>query len=162
MWRSIDRKSIVFGLLILHIGWIGNHIRLNMSDEINPWRLGGYAMYTVPNPGNRVRVYDTLNLDNPIRVRLLQFEASTRFTNAGRTFRCAGIPAKSLRSFFNENPELIGRSLVFVFTETRFIRMPPSTERETRGLVVVTWQSPQNFSYTSRFCGREESQSGTL
>jgi hypothetical protein len=162
MWRKLDQKWIVFGLLILHIGWIANHIRWVVNDEINPWKLGGYAMYTVPSPNLIIRVYDARNPEIRIPARMLQFESATRFTNAGRSFRCAGIPARALRAFFGENRELIGRSIALVFFERVFVRAPPSTKTENKGLVVVTWQGPQNFSYTSRFCGKEETVSATL
>jgi hypothetical protein len=162
MWRNIEHKWIVFGLLILHIGWIANHIRWVVNDEINPWKLGGYAMYTVPSPRINIRVYDALNPEVRIPAKMLQFYAATRFSNVGRTFRCAGIPAASLRGFFNENMGLIGKSLAFVYFERRFVRSPPSAETENTGLVVVTWRDTQTFSYTSRFCGKQESRSGTL
>ncbi|WP_119274087.1 hypothetical protein [Taklimakanibacter deserti] len=162
MWRKIDVKWIVVGLLVLHVGWIANHIRWVLNEEINPWKLGGYAMYTVPSPNLRIRVYDALNPEIRIPVKMLQFEAATRFTNGGRTFRCAGIPERSLRAFFDENKDLIGRSLVFVYFERSFVRSPPSAKMEQKGLVVVTWRDSQTFSYTSRFCGKDETASVSL
>jgi hypothetical protein len=158
-------KWAVAGLLVLHTGWIGNHMRWVMNEEINPWKLGGYAMYTIPNPGQRIRIYDAPVPGEAIKANALQFEAATRFTNANRTFRCAGIPAAALRGFFNENKDLIGRNLMFAVSERRFYRDPPSRpslKREAQGLVIVTWQDAQNFSYTSSFCGREETRSASL
>ena len=50
MLSRIDaRKAVIFGLLALHTVWIANHLRLVYQDRINPWRLGGYGMYTRPN-----------------------------------------------------------------------------------------------------------------
>lgn len=156
------RKWIVAGLLVLHIGWIGNHMRLVAADQINPWRLGGYGMYTIPSPFPRLQVFDASMPDAPIPVNTVHYEAVLRSSNAARTFRCASIPSAALRSFFNENRNLFGKNLVFVYSERRFIHFPPSTKRELQGAVRVTWQDMQSFTYTSRFCGKEETGSVTL
>ena len=155
------RKGAVIAALVLHIGWIGNHMRLVANDQINPWRLGGYAMYTVPNPGSNVQVYDVESATR-LSVRLLQYEVATRSTNVGRTFRCAGVPGEALRRFFGENQDLIGRNIRFVYSERRFTRSPPSTKIETQGTVSVAWQGDWRFTYTNSFCGKEETASATM
>ena len=163
MLHKMDiRKWVVSGLLILQLAWIGNHMRLVANDQINPWRLGGYGMYTIPNPSQKMRVYDPNFPDLPVQVKTLQYEAATRFTNPGRAFRCAHVSSASLRSFFDENRNLIGTNLVFVYSERRFVHAPPSVEKETQGVVEVTWQDERSFTYTSRFCGREHTESAAL
>jgi hypothetical protein len=162
MWRDFDRNWVVFGLLALHVGWIGNHIRWVINDEINPWKLGGYAMYTVPSPKTRVQVYDANFTGKPIKVKTVGYSAATRFTNSGRSFRCADVPAAALLTFFEENKDLIGRNLVFVYAERRFVRDPPSTKNEMQGSVIVVWQDERTFIYKNRFCGREATASATL
>ena len=48
MLDNIDiRKWIISGLLILHIASIANHMRRVAGGQINQWKLGGYAMYTI-------------------------------------------------------------------------------------------------------------------
>lgn len=163
MLHNMDiRKLTVLGLLALHIVWIGNHMRLVANDQINPWRLGGYAMYTVPNLSLRMQVYDASFPDMPIEVNRLKYELALRFTNATRTFRCANESAAALRAFFDENSTLIGRQLVLVYSERRFVRVPPSTKRQIQGMVIVTWQDERSFTFTNRFCGREVTESATL
>lgn len=156
------RKWFVLGLLVLHIIWIGNHMRWVANDQINPWQLGGYAMYTIPSPRPRVQVYDANFPDIPIPVNTLHYEAATRLTNPGRAFRCAHVSSASLRGFFDENRDLIRRNLVFVYSERRFVHAPPSVKKETQGTVTVTWRDAQSFIYTSRFCGKEHTESATL
>lgn len=163
MLRNVDfRKWIILGLLILQIGWIGNHIRLVASDQINPWRLGGYAMYTVPNPNVEFWVYEPDFSNQPIPVNTVQYEAATRLTNATRTFRCAGMSSAALLAFFNENRNLIGRNLLFVFGERRFVRSPPSTKGQVQGTVAVTWQDRRSFTHVSKFCGSEHVETAVL
>lgn len=156
------RKWAVAGLLILQIIWIGNHMRLVASDQINPWRLGGYAMYTVPSPAVRFQVYDPNLPDLPIAVNLLRYEAAGRFTNPWRTFRCSPESSAALRGFFEENGTLIGKNLVLVYSERRFYRDPRSSKREMQGVVGVTWQDERTFTFTSRFCGKEVTETATL
>jgi hypothetical protein len=159
MLREMDaRKWVVLGLLVLHVAWLVNHMRLVATDQINPWRLGGYGMYTVPNPGYRIQVYDPASPDQPLPVNFMRYDIAIRLTNAGRTFRCANMSSASLLSFFNENRNLIGRNVAFVFGERRFIRSPPSTQRKTQGVVFVNWQDMKNFTAINKFCGREETE----
>jgi hypothetical protein len=163
MLREIDiLKWIIGTLLVIHIAWIANHMRWIANDEINPWRMGGYAMYTVPSLGQRTRVFDASFPDAPLTVNMLQFEKATRLTNYARTFRCANVPASALLAFFDVNQPLIGRNLVFVYSERQFVRTPPAAKRVTKGMVVVAWQDERSFTYTNRFCGKEETASATL
>jgi hypothetical protein len=156
------RKWAIWGLLVIHIAWIANHMRWIANDQINPWRMGGYAMYTVPLPAARIQLFDADFPDTPIRAKLLQYERATRLTNYDRTFRCANVPASALLAFFEENQDLIGRNLAFIYYERRLVRTPPGAKRVTQGMVVVIWRDERSFSYTNRFCGREETASATL
>jgi hypothetical protein len=163
MLREIDiRKWTVWGLLILHMAWIGNHMRWIANDQINPWRLGGYAMYTVPSPSQRTRVIDANFPDAFLKVRMGEYEKATRLTNFNRTFRCANVPAAALLAFFGENQTMIGRNLVFVYSERQLVRTPLAAKRVVNGMVDVTWQDGRTFTYTNKFCGREETASATL
>lgn len=156
------RKWVVAGLVILHIGWIANHMRLVVTDQINPWKLGGYAMYTVANPTTKFQVYDAEFPDMPAQVKGKLYEAAQSFTNAERTFRCAPVPPAALFGFFAENVNLIGRHLAFIYTEVRFHRDPRSVKREIQGVMELSWKDERTFTYRSNFCGKEQIQSGTL
>ncbi|WP_119275293.1 hypothetical protein [Taklimakanibacter deserti] len=167
MLDNIDiRKWIIAGLLILHIAWIGNHMRWVASGQINPWKLGGYAMYTIPNSELRLGVYLGNRPDAPIIVNTTGYNLATRFTNKARAFRCADVPAAALLAFFEENRALIGSNLVFVYSERQFFRSPPPTKivskRVLTGTIRVAWQDTQTFTYTNSFCGNKHTASATL
>jgi hypothetical protein len=164
MLDNIDiRKWIIAGLLIVHIAWIGNHMRWVANGEIDPWKLGGYAMYTVPDPSVRLRVYLENRPDTPIQVKKSsRYYLATYFANIDRAFRCADIPAAALLAFFEENTGLIGSNLAFIYSDLRVVGDPPSVKRMMQGMVVVTWQDTQTFTYTNRFCGNEHVASATL
>jgi hypothetical protein len=154
-------KWIVAALLILHVGWIGNHMRWVASGQINPWKLGGYGMYTIPQSNPAPQVYDALFRNAPLSVNWIGYDRATRFMNPFRTFRCADVPAAALLAFFDDNRDLIGKDLAFVYTEQQFVHNPPSTKRVMQGEVDVTWQDTQTFTYTNRFCGNEHVATAT-
>jgi hypothetical protein len=163
MLREMDyRKWVLSSLVIAHIAWIANHLRLVANDEINPWRLGGYGMYTVPGPEARFQVFDKADPNAPIPVEKLGFETAQRFTNPARTFRCAPVTPEALRSFFRENMNLIGRDIAIVYSEIKFSRTPPSAARKMQGGVLVSWPEFNTFSYTNKFCGAESTGSANF
>ena len=41
------RKLVIVALVVLHSVWIVVHLNLVSRDLINPWKLGGYGMYTI-------------------------------------------------------------------------------------------------------------------
>lgn len=156
------RKWIVAGLLILHIAWIGNHLRWVTEGWINPWKLGGYGMYTVPNPLPRLRIYDANFPDAPLTAISVRYDIATRLTNVVRTFRCADVPVEALLGFFDDNRDLIGRNLAFVYSERRFVHDPPAIKTVTQGMVIVVWQDTQTFTFTNKFCGTEHVGTATV
>ena len=44
------RKLVIVALVVLHSVWIVVHLNLVSRDLINPWKLGGYGMYTTLTP----------------------------------------------------------------------------------------------------------------
>src|SRR5262245_49347348 len=155
-------KWTVAALLILHIAWIGNHMRLVASGQINPWKLGGYAMYTIPDPAAKLHVFLANRPDAPLRVKSTRYARATLFTNPTRTFRCTDVHAAALLAFFEENTGLIGNNLELVHTELQFVHNPPSTKRVVQGVVKVSWNDNQSFTYTNRFCGAEHVATATV
>jgi hypothetical protein len=107
-------------------------------------------------------IYDANFPDVPIRANRMRHEMATRFTNGSRSFRCADVPAAALLAFFDENKNLIGRNLAFVYSDRQFVRNPPSTKRVIQGMVMVSWRDTRTFAYTNRFCGNEHTQTATL
>jgi hypothetical protein len=163
MLHEVDyRKWLLSALVIAHIAWIANHLRLVANDEINPWKLGGYGMYTVPDPNSRYRVVARADQNIPVPIQKRGFDLAQRFTNPARTFRCAPVAPEALRAFFKENRNLIGRDIAIIFSERRFYRTPPSINRELQGGVLVSWPDMNTFTYTNKFCGVESTGSASF
>lgn len=155
------QQSFVILVLVIHGIWIGNHLLWVADDQIDPWKLGGYGMYTVPSPDVQLAISwisssgSTRVLD-PSRYSLGAFERSVAHTNPKRTFRCAPIESEDLRAFFDENPLLRSLNLIFIFTERRFLRDPVKLERQEQGRVQIQWIDDHNLVYANQFCGTVE------
>ncbi len=167
LFRIDARKAIVFGLLAAHTLWIGNHLRLVYHDRINPWRLGGYGMYTRPNRAVVLQVYDIRFADAPMlipntEISLVKFDRAIRLTNSRRAFRCAHPTSTQLGAFFGENKHLIGRKLAFIYNEAHFLHKAPWLERQQQGEVIIDWEDDRNLTYTSTFCGDEAKGTASL
>jgi hypothetical protein len=154
-------KFVIFAVLIFHTLWILNHLRWVATGQINPWELGGYGMYTAPEPRATLTLFDArfpgayFRLD-PSTYSLTRYRNVSKFTNIRRAFRCAHIRPEQLKAFFEENPQFRGRNLGFLYTEGKFIRNPVSVRRVEQGHVTIIWTGNDFFEYTSEFCGDRE------
>jgi hypothetical protein len=161
------RTIIIYALLAFHTLWIANHVRLVQQDRINPWKLGGYGMYTVPSLTYSLRLVDLSVPDFPMvvpkkEVRWIEFSLATRFSNFKRAFRCAPVPPHALYEFYRENPQFVGRKVAIQFYERKFIRKHPWFEPVLKGQVFVEWQDKSSFGITNTFCGDEVKSAGKL
>jgi hypothetical protein len=153
----IQQLFVIFVLLI-HTAWIANHLRWVANEEVNPWKLGGYGMYTVPAPDVLVDIQGVLpsgatGVLNPESYSLRNFQLSFNRTNRDRVLRCKHVGPENLRAFFDENPNLLGANLIFVFLERQFIRKPVGVRRGEQGRVQVEWIGDRHLVYASLFCG---------
>ena len=93
---------------------------------------------------------------DPSTYSLTRFRRVSRYTNINRVFRCAHVKPEQLKAFFEENPQLRGRNLRFLYLEGKFIRNPVSVKRVEQGHVTIIWTGKDFFEYTSEFCGSQE------
>ena len=154
-------KFVIIAVLIIHALWIVNHLRWVASDQINPWKLGGYGMYTAPDPNVILTLFDMQFPGAPFKLdpsdySLASYRKVSRFTNIRRVFRCAHIKPEQLKAFFEQNPQLHGRNLGFLYTEGKFIQNPVSVKRVEQGHVTVIWTGKDDFEFTSEFCSSRE------
>lgn len=119
-------------------------------------------MYTVPRPSVRFQVFDKADPNVHVAVEKRGFELAQRFTNPGRTFRCAPVAPGALRAFFDENRSLVGRDIAIVYSEARLVRSPPSAWRDMQGGVLVSWRDMNTFTYTNKFCGAQYTGSASF
>ena len=150
-------QIVVIAVLILHGLWILNHLRWVAAKQINPWKFGGYGMYTVPPPAVRINLLDLRNPAGPVHIDPRSYSLKRfRTVSTSREFRCAHVRSGDLRAFFEENPQLRGINLGFLYIENAFVKNPVAVKRVWQGRVTVTWINNDFFEFTSEFCGSQK------
>ncbi len=151
-------KLLVGLLLLAHVGWICAHLILVATDQINPWKLGGYGMYTVPHhrPYTHVFVIDdwTKKWSELTRDRRLFNTFGFDRRNFLHVFRCRAPSEDSIVAFMDENPHLRYRPLVIVMSEIQFARYPISLSREMYSKTEIAWNGKTLFGYRGEICGK--------
>ena len=151
-------KFLVGLLLLAHVGWICVHLNLVAREQINPWKLGGYGMYTVPHSKALTHVF-VIN-DNSkkwfelARHRHLFNSFLFDLKNFLHVFRCRASSEGSIVAFLDENPHLRYRPLVIALSEMRFTRKPLSSNREIYAKVEIAWNGETLFGYRGDICGK--------
>ncbi len=146
------RKAIIVGLVVLHSAWIVVHLNLVSRDLINPWKLSGYGMYTIPHPNPVLHVFDSRFAGFEIpsdTYKAYDIVSQNRFF----IFRCQPITVASLQVFLNDNPKFVGVPLRFIVTELKLLRDPIRPEREPHSILEIRWTGQTTFDYAGKICG---------
>ena len=158
-WSS--RKIILLGLIVAHSAWIVFHLNLVSRGLVDPWKLGGYGMYTTVHPQPKM-----LLLDRRYAGRLI---ADTEYKRRGfvaKNFlfvlRCRPIALASLQDLFDENPKLVGVPLRIVITEQRLLRNPIRHKRTAYSVLDLRWLGWSSFEYVGKVCDNSYNGKGAL
>ncbi len=154
--RPARWRTVAVGLVLgLHLGWLGTHLWLVSEERINPWKLGGYGMYTVPFPAPLTHVY----LFDTAARGWAELERGTfnsyAFDSANHdfVFRCRPLGAAALTAFLDENPHLRFRPLTLVVSEVQFSRAPVAAERMPVITAQLAWGGRSKFAFRGEACG---------
>ena len=155
-------KFFIIIFLALHFVWVSLHLFLVSEDLINPWKLGGYGMYTVPHDSPRTHVF--LQESTTKRWTELDYSKNKFVTrqfeqlNHNNIFKCRFPTERSLAGFINENPHLRYQPLVIVVSKRVFSRYPIQVERQIRAKIEIAWSKNREFfGYRGQICGRKYS-----
>lgn len=149
---------VLFGLLAAHIAWVCWHISLVAAERVNPWKLGGYAMYTQPSRGVSL-VINELNPDGTIKLVDWPNEEGVRSYELDRFYRanwyfnlyCKPVTKNSLAKLFDDNQVLQGKDILIELYAERFRAKPLRMDTEKIAEIKVLW--PDNdFVYEARHC----------
>lgn len=149
--RSVIRV-ILLALIGLHGAWIVIHMNLVSRELINPWKLGGYGMYTTTHPSPALYLFDRRfdGFEIPSKTYdLANFERENKYF----IFRCRPITATSLQTFFNEHARFVGIPLKFVVTERKILRNPIRLKRVPQANLIIRWTGKSAFEYVTKVCG---------
>lgn len=152
---------ILLGLLLVHSVWITYHLSLVARGAVNPWKMGGYAMYTKPSSGvdvvvnvikntNREDKTDTV-IPGTYRPRLLAFYRK----NWDFNLYCKPVTAASLIQLFSDNPRFENEDLFLELFAYRLQISPLSQNPEKIAEVEVFWQDQNSFSFQTNTCGSD-------
>ena len=152
---------LLTSIFTAHCFWVAAHLFLVAGERVNPWKLGGYGMYTQPAPQLAVDVFTISDDDSfaaewePVTFRgepILLESGSIGFSgNLERVFRCRPVPEYAVKAFLSMNAHLIGRPVLIRYVENKFNN--GIIERGLQGQVMVRWTgSPIKPLITSEFC----------
>ncbi len=147
------QKGILLGLIVLHTAWIVIHMNLVSRELINPWKLGGYGMYTTVHPAPALSLFDSripgfeVPMDDKDRAKLTS-------ENKFFIFRCQPLTIASLQTFLKNNPRFTGVPLRFILTERKFLRDPIRAERLPHSILEIRWTGQDTFDYAGKICGK--------
>ncbi|MEO9877078.1 MAG: hypothetical protein ABJM26_15940 [Anderseniella sp.] len=146
-------KSILLGLIALHTVWIVIHLNLVSRELINPWKLGGYGMYTTVHPRPVPFLFDRRFAGLEITVTKKDI-ATLAHQNNFFVFRCQPITVASVQTFLKNNPRFIGVPIRFIVTERKFLRDPIRVERLPHAILETRWTGKNTFDYAAKVCGK--------
>ena len=145
------QKTIFAAIIVLHTCWIVFHLNMVSQGLLNPWKLGGYGMYTIAPPKAMLHVFDRQfpGVEAPISKKSHhKFRRENNYFN----FLCQPLKEKSLQGFFRSNPDLVGHTLRFFVSQNKFLRNPIRSKRRAHSILEVTWTGPSTFQYTGQVC----------
>ena len=145
------QKVIVIGLITVHCLWIGIHLTLVSRAQINPWKLGGYGMYTTVDPRPKLFLFDKRSPRRPIPNSTINWRDYVK-QNLSFMFRCRPPSEQSFDVFFRGNPKLIGSPLKFVVTERKIEPNPIRPVSRTHSVFEITWIGQRQFKYFGKVC----------
>jgi len=147
---------VVIALVTVHTSWILYHLNLVSKDLINPWKLGGYGMYTKPTNRAKLRLYDIRSKTTRISKRDYT-SRNFRNSNLRYVFRCRPISEKSFLIFLRDNPHLANVDLKFMIREREFTRNPIGTKWVPHSVAELKWPQEDKFTYSGEVCGTKYS-----
>jgi len=157
------KRYVLFALLTVHTLWIAHHIYLATRDGVNPWKMGGYAMYVEPKRGVAVDVH-MLNSDGTVQDELIRNIDLYDLYQGNLNFNvyCKPVTEKSLIRFVEDNEFLEYTDVRLELFAYRFAANPLRTDPYLIGITDIRWLSDGRFAYEVKMCGDEVDREGVV
>ncbi len=153
MMKKDYRSWILYGLLIIHTYWIGTHMCLVANGKINPWKMGGYGMYTGPSPRPSLKVYQE-NSDGEFKkipreqLRLYRYKQANYHYN----FYCKTVTPDELNIFLEDNPQFVGKNINLKVKGQFMTTKPIERVIKTISTIRVRWKNSTQYNYQMEYC----------
>lgn len=144
-------RGILFGLLAAHTAWMCVHMYLVAVDKIDPWKLGGYGMYTIAPPKPTVRAF--VRVQTLGKVKINTDDRRFRRANNGFRFKCAPIEPSTLAVLLEDNPKLRGQNFEFGIVTLEMLRDPIRMVNTPWIVAFARHQGGGSYELVQQFCG---------
>ncbi|MEM9783084.1 MAG: hypothetical protein AAF899_11460 [Pseudomonadota bacterium] len=155
--RNRRLKIVAAGIVAVHAVWICVHAWMASNDMINVWRLGGYAMYTIPPPFIEYHAATRPAGENGGDWLAAPNGAFDTFSfheaNAYSIFRCAVPPVEAIRSLIADNTAHAGHDMRISISEQRLTREPFDVSRQIYAVLEITWLGEGVVAWRHQACG---------
>ena len=144
-------RLLLLLIFIVHALWASHHMLLHHQDKVNPWKGGGYAMYTIPSPQPEAVVLYESNLDEWQQVdpsNLTLFNKQRKHN----TYYCKIFTEKDLLVLLSTNPQIIGMNTEIHFVKWVMNKFPITMEQHQYGGVRLFWPDDGVYSYVHQNC----------
>jgi hypothetical protein len=141
---SLPVKYFLWTLLGLHAGWILFHMILISFEQINPWKLGGYAMYTTPEGIATITVSTTIGTTSVTLPGIDTFGYRTQMGHI--QWYCLPVHEGAIEALFDDNPILLKRDFSVTTSQSSFYTAPLRLEPFVVHKVSISWQSETRYT----------------
>jgi hypothetical protein len=155
-WGFNYTRLLLGSLLVLHVLWIGTHLYLVKNHQLNAWKLGGYGMYTRPSPRFRLNAHvEGLEASE-------KWQSNPKFSAENWYFvlPCRPISASRIASFYQDNPEALGKTTHLLITIRSFERYPVKSEYLPRVELTIRWPDDKTFTWEGKVCEQQSKGKG--
>lgn len=150
---------LCWGLFLLHSGWVCVHAYYHSQDMLNPWKLGGYAMYTRPTPRFYSDVYYLDDNGEILSERLIQIKSFGRYAKGGCL---SGVDKRFYKTFIRKNVEYLSNGQV-IRTQFHFRSedlLKPYIHINDMGYADIRYREDQGlYQVDEVFCDKKKSYS---
>ena len=146
--------KLCLALLVIQVVWVSAHMFFHYQGKLNPWKLGGYAMYTHPVPFYYATIDmakmdgDIIKPENPLLSHL----------NLYATGGClSGISKRFYKKILFIRPNLVsGEGFVRLsFFEQNYSLSDKLNSNEIIGQAMLTIDKGATIVIEEEFCGKK-------
>lgn len=152
--RSTSTQVWLFrALLLAQVTVVLIHMVMVTGGYINPWKWGGYAMYTVPGGTPTVEVFQRFDEGASALTATLELEGY-RVAHQYFHYYCQPQRAAGIATLLRDNPSLQGMDIDLVIAVATFDRYPLRQSLRELSRVTVRWSDATHYTFNSTTCGR--------
>ena len=146
-------RALFLTVLFAQVFWVCGHMYLNSQGLIDPWKLGGYGMYTKPGvkPLALVFRYKPGQKGERIDVDQARFMKSSYFFR----FLCRPVSISAIKKLIEDNESLSGYNIRIGISIREFQKNPIAYRRKLHHKIVFKREWNGSYTLQQSVCGKE-------